>query len=157
MPSYELFIGIDHAFSFPVTYFERYRLGSWPAFLVDFAAHWPTDEDHTNVDFIRFGTLPCVPGSPELGVRVGTSAELRLARTASAGTSDDLSQHRRRYPYVLPSGNKPSDIVGMGCPQDARYHYGWYRDAYRLGLRRRPAAMQAMQHSLNEVCCVSGA
>lgn len=27
MPSYELFIGIDHAFSFPVTYFERYRLG----------------------------------------------------------------------------------------------------------------------------------
>ena len=70
--------GIDHGFSFPVAYFERYRLGSWPAFLVDFAAHWPTDEDHTYVDIIRFGALPRVPGRPEPGGRVGTSAELRL-------------------------------------------------------------------------------
>jgi hypothetical protein len=37
-------IGIDHAFSFPLAYFEKYRLSSdWQGFLEDFYHHWPTD------------------------------------------------------------------------------------------------------------------
>jgi mannose-6-phosphate isomerase-like protein (cupin superfamily) len=49
-------VGIDHAFSFPIKYFERYRLPrDWPAFLEDFQSHWPTDRDFTYVDFIRHG------------------------------------------------------------------------------------------------------
>jgi len=47
-------VGIDHAFSFPLAYFEKYRLSShWQDFLVDFQHHWPTDAPHTYVCFIR--------------------------------------------------------------------------------------------------------
>jgi hypothetical protein len=50
-------VGIDHGFSFPLRYFERHGLKpDWPAFLDDFQHHWPTDEDHTYVDFVREGT-----------------------------------------------------------------------------------------------------
>ena len=51
-------VGIDHGFSFPLAYFKAYGLThDWPAFLDDFRAHWPTDEDHTYVDFIRDGAV----------------------------------------------------------------------------------------------------
>lgn len=49
-------VGIDHGFSFPLAYFQRHKLPhDWPAFLDDFQKHWPTDEDHLYVDFIRDG------------------------------------------------------------------------------------------------------
>ncbi|WP_203595429.1 hypothetical protein [Salipiger sp. PrR002] len=49
-------VGIDHAFSFPMRYFERHGLEpDWPAFLDDFCLHWPTDQPHTYVDFVRHG------------------------------------------------------------------------------------------------------
>ena len=55
-------VGIDHAFSFPLAYFEKYRLSSdWQDFLVDFHHHWPTDARNTYVSFIRedsFGERP---------------------------------------------------------------------------------------------------
>ena len=47
-------VGIDHAFSFPVQYFQRHGLTfDWLSFLEDFRNHWPTHEEHTYVDFIR--------------------------------------------------------------------------------------------------------
>lgn len=50
-------VGIDHGFSFPLRYFEVHGLEpDWPAFLDDFQRHWPTDEDHTYVDFVRDGS-----------------------------------------------------------------------------------------------------
>jgi hypothetical protein len=49
-------VGIDHGFSFPLRYFETYALSTdWQAFLDDFHRHWPTDEDHMYVDFVRDG------------------------------------------------------------------------------------------------------
>jgi hypothetical protein len=49
-------VGIDHGFSFPICYFEKYHLPpDWPAFLDDFQEHWPTDQDHMYVDFVRDG------------------------------------------------------------------------------------------------------
>jgi hypothetical protein len=49
-------VGIDHGFSFPLRYFEVHGLKpDWPTFLDDFQRHWPTDEDHTYVDFVREG------------------------------------------------------------------------------------------------------
>lgn len=49
-------VGIDHAFSFPLRYFETHRLPpDWAAFLDDFQRHWPTDGDNTYVDFVRDG------------------------------------------------------------------------------------------------------
>jgi len=51
-------VGIDHGFSFPLAYFEKYRLAAdWPAFLDDLTAHWPTDSSGVYVDDIRDGIL----------------------------------------------------------------------------------------------------
>lgn len=50
-------VGMDHGFSFPLQYFETHQLPlDWDTFLDDFQRHWPTDEDHTYVDFVRDGT-----------------------------------------------------------------------------------------------------
>jgi len=68
--------GIDHAFSFPLSYFERYDLTSWAEFLTDFVEHWPTHKPHTYVDFIR----------DEAPGRIGWPNEFRLCErwTSSA-------------------------------------------------------------------------
>ncbi|MGA7450865.1 MAG: hypothetical protein WBW73_06170 [Rhodoplanes sp.] len=51
-------VGIDHGFSFPLRYFEAHGLKpDWSAFLDDFHRHWPTDGDHTYVDFVRDGSM----------------------------------------------------------------------------------------------------
>jgi len=50
-------VGIDHGFSFPLRYFEVHHLEpDWPTFLEDFQKHWPTDAEHTYVDFVRHGS-----------------------------------------------------------------------------------------------------
>ena len=51
-------VGIDHGFSFPLAYFEKYGLTlDWPAFLEDFERHWPTRGDATSVDAVRPNVL----------------------------------------------------------------------------------------------------
>jgi hypothetical protein len=51
-------VGIDHAFSFPLRYFEMHGLEpDWPRFLDDFQRHWPTDGEHIYVDFVRDGLV----------------------------------------------------------------------------------------------------
>jgi hypothetical protein len=76
-------VGIDHAFSFPLRYFETHHLlPDWPAFLDDFQHHWPTDEDHTYVDFVRDGV--CGNGECRAGnARWRRLTELR-ARSAKS-------------------------------------------------------------------------
>ena len=71
--------GIDHGFSFPISYFDRYKLRSWSQFLDDFCRHWPTDDDHTYVDFIRHREN----GPPD---RTGEPTDFRLTEkwTSSA-------------------------------------------------------------------------
>ena len=59
-------VGIDHGFSFPLRYFEKYGLPhDWTAFLNDFQEHWPTDEKSTYVDFVREGE--CGNGAARCG------------------------------------------------------------------------------------------
>jgi hypothetical protein len=59
-------VGIDHGFSFPLKYFEQHGLPlDWPFFLDDFHQHWPTDDDHTYVDFVREGV--CGNGAARSG------------------------------------------------------------------------------------------
>lgn len=60
-------IGIDHGFSFPLNYMQRYRIGSWDQFLDDFQKHWPTDQDDNSVESLR-------TGNP----RTGSHTEFRL-------------------------------------------------------------------------------
>lgn len=59
-------VGIDHGFSFPIAYFQKYSLPlEWAQFLDDFQQHWPTDEPSTCVDFIREGI--CGQGAKRMG------------------------------------------------------------------------------------------
>jgi hypothetical protein len=76
-------VGIDHGFSFPLKYFERHGLPlDWPFFLDDFQKHWPTDDEHTYVDFVREGI--CGNGAARSGdSRWRRVTELR-ARTAKS-------------------------------------------------------------------------
>lgn len=68
-------VGIDHAFSFSVSYFKRYQLSDWDEFLADFAAAWPTDAGDATVEQFRKSSK-----------RNGDSKELRLTErwTSSA-------------------------------------------------------------------------
>ncbi|HIJ56440.1 MAG TPA: hypothetical protein HPQ03_09980 [Deltaproteobacteria bacterium] len=60
-------IGIDHAFSFPHAYLERYKIQNWDHFLKDLCQHWPTDKDKIDVESLRHNNK-----------RTGKSDELRL-------------------------------------------------------------------------------
>lgn len=66
-------MGIDHGFSFPLSYMQRHGLKTWPQFLDHFAELWPTDRDHMYVDFVRETEPPS-----------GTSDELRLCERWTA-------------------------------------------------------------------------
>lgn len=72
-----ILVGIDHAFSFPLRYFEKYRLPlDWDNFLDDFQRNWPTDDDNTYVDFIR--------DDPSRGLRTGNPSWFRLTEQWTA-------------------------------------------------------------------------
>ena len=70
-----IIIGIDHGFSFPIDYFQRYQLNTWNSFLEDFVQHWPTDQPGATVQQFRDGSQ-----------RSGDNRELRLTErwTSSA-------------------------------------------------------------------------
>jgi hypothetical protein len=73
-------VGIDHGFSFPMRYFEMHGLEpDWPTFLDDFQRHWPTDEDHTYVDFVRDGS------AGNGAARFGNSRWRRLTEERAGG------------------------------------------------------------------------
>jgi hypothetical protein len=75
-------VGIDHAFSFPLRYFETHGLKlDWAAFLDDFQRHWPTDDDLTYVDFVRDG----IRGSG--AARTGDSRWRRLTEVRAGAKS----------------------------------------------------------------------
>lgn len=54
-------VGIDHGFSFPALYFEKFELEglepNWDAFLTDFCRHWPTDGEGVWVNDVREGRV----------------------------------------------------------------------------------------------------
>ena len=73
-------VGIDHGFSFPLRYFEAHGLlPDWPRFLDDFQRHWPTDQDHTYVDFVRDGS------TGNGAARMGNSRWRRLTEERAGG------------------------------------------------------------------------
>ena len=74
--------------------------------------------------------------------------------TVSSGRSGDLGQHRTRYPYVLPPGYQPADIVGIAHSGHAEQGkgmqvktlpavYAFYRDGrYSVGVSNNLAKFQ---------------
>ena len=65
--------GIDHGFSFPMSYMERYQIKKWDQFLDDFQQHWPTDQDHSSVESLR-----------QKNPRTGIYTEFRLTENWTA-------------------------------------------------------------------------
>jgi hypothetical protein len=91
-------VGIDHGFSFPLSYFETYHLKpDWPTFLDDFQRHWPTDEDGTWVRDILHG----------IGrVRRGGKSLFRLTekRTGTAKSVFDFDRKQGNVAYSTHAG-----------------------------------------------------
>lgn len=46
-------VGMDHAFSFPFSYFQRHQLPDWESLLRRLHARWPTDRAEVRVDDCR--------------------------------------------------------------------------------------------------------
>ena len=73
-------VGIDHGFSFPLRYFAEKGVPlDWRAFLEDFQHHWPTDDDHTYVDFVREGVCGFAPA------RFGNPRWMRVTEIRARG------------------------------------------------------------------------
>jgi hypothetical protein len=76
-------VGIDHAFSFPIEYFDRHGLPrDWQGLLLDFQKHWPTHEPHTYIDFIRHGSVG--QGSKRMGENTWLRLTERWTATAKS-------------------------------------------------------------------------
>ena len=76
-------VGIDHGFCFPRAYFEKFGLPpGWDLFLDDFCAHWPTDDDHVYVDFVREGV--CGNGPARIGSTKWRRVTEERSRTAKS-------------------------------------------------------------------------
>ncbi len=76
-------VGIDHGFSFPIEYFDKYGLPrDWPNFLLDFQKHWPTHEPHTYIDSIRDGSIG--QGSKRMGENTWLRLTERWTATAKS-------------------------------------------------------------------------
>lgn len=72
-------VGIDHGFSFPLSYFRRYRLRSWSQFLDDFVRHWPTSQPDACVAVLRRQRRP--------QRRTGAATELRVTERWTSGAN----------------------------------------------------------------------
>ena len=84
-------VGIDHAFSFPLRYFEVHRLPpDWPAFLDDFQQHWPTDGEDTYVQCIRDGLH-------------GHGAQRPAEHCPLSGCGGRADRRREASPWGMPS------------------------------------------------------
>jgi hypothetical protein len=105
-------VGIDHGFSFPLEYFKRHRVPhDWPVFLDDFQNHWPTDQDHVCVDFVRDG----VTGNG--AARTGNSRWRRLTE-CRAGSAKSL------FHFDVPGSVAKSTHAGLPWLRYLRQHVG---------------------------------
>jgi len=105
-------VGIDHAFSFPIQYFERNDAPrDWTAFLKDFRHHWPTDNDHTYVDFVRDG----ITGNGE--ARSGNPRWRRLTEIRTRGA-------KSVFHFDVPGSVAKSTHAGLPWLLRIREHTG---------------------------------
>lgn len=117
-------VGIDHAFSFPLRYFEVYHLPpDWPGFLDDFQKHWPTDDDNTYVNFVRDGL--CGDGA----ARSGSPRWRRLA--------DERAGAKSVFHFDVPGSVAKSTHAGLPWLRYMRQQLGgrvhfWPFDGWEL-------------------------
>jgi hypothetical protein len=155
--------GIDHGFSFPLRYFETHGLKpDWPAFLDDFQQHWPTDEDHTYVDFIREGRF----GNG--AARMGNARWRRLTEERAGGQNRcfiSTCRDRWRNPHMpgfrgcasSASGSAPASIFGRSTagryPPDVLLSRRSIRPCGAGASPERNARATSMTHSASPPGC----
>ncbi len=105
-----ILIGIDHALSFPLSYFEKYSLRkNWDAFLDDFQHYWPTHHSEKSVkDLLEFNK-----NSPE--GRFGDARWRRLTDTASKGA-------KSVFHFGVPGAVASSTHAGLTWIRFLRHH-----------------------------------
>jgi hypothetical protein len=125
-------VGVDHAFSFPLRYFEAHGLKpDWPSFLDDFQQHWPTDGDHIYVDFIREGV--CGNGA----ARMGNSRWRRL--------TEERTRAKSVFHFDVPGSVAKSTHAGLPWLRFLRQRLGrdlhfWPFDGWDIPVRRSAIA-----------------
>ncbi len=126
-------VGIDHGFSFPLRYFEAHRLKpDWPSFLDDFQRHWPTDEEHTRVDFVRCGV------SGRGAARTGNSRWRRL-------TEERAGRAKSVFHFDVPGSVAKSTHAGIPWLRFIRQRLGnrvhfWPFDGWDIPAQRSAIA-----------------
>jgi hypothetical protein len=158
-------VGIDHGFSFPLRYFEKYHLPrNWGAFLDDFQLHWPTDNEHTYVESVREGSHG--KGAARMGrskwrrvteVRAGAKSVFHFNVQGSVAKSTHSGLPWLRYirsrtdvhfwpfdGWLIPEGQSMVAEVypalwSKSFPQDARDRH--QQDAYSIAAWLRRADM----------------
>src|SRR5260221_4689813 len=126
-------VGIDHAFSFPLRYFERYRLPlDWAAFLEDFQRHWPTDQGYTYIDFVRDGTCGAA------AARSGSPRWRRLTEVRAGGA-------KSVFHFDVPGSVAKSTHAGLPWllhlrQQFAQQVHFWPFDGWRIPAGRSVVA-----------------
>lgn len=125
-------VGIDHGFSFPLRYFEVHQLvPEWPAFLDDFQRHWPTDEDHVYVDFVRDGV--CGNGVERTG-----RAHWRRLTEKRAGSAKSV------FHFDVPGQVAKSTHAGIPWLRYLRRHLGERVHFWPFGGWQIPAGRSAV-------------
>ena len=109
-------IGIDHGFSFPLQYFDKHGISrDWDRFLEDFCDHWPTDQDHLYVDFVRNGSRG--NGAARTGNRRWRRlTEIRAGTAKSVFQFDVPGQVAHSTHARIPDGR--SQDRGNGCASE---------------------------------------
>ena len=123
-------VGIDHAFSFPLRYFEAHQIEpDWSVFLDDFQRHWPTDEDNTYVDFVRSGSVG------DGGARMGNARWRRLTEERAGGA-------KSVFHFDVPGSVAKSSHAGIPWLRTIRRRLGghvhfWPFDGWDVAIGRR--------------------
>lgn len=120
-----MLVGIDHGFSFPLAYFHQNRVPlDWTTFLDDFQRHWPTDDDHTYVDFVR----DCICG--DAAARSGDRLWRRL-------TEQRAGRAKSVFHFDVPGSVAKSTHAGLPWlrilrPQTAGRVHFWPFDGWQI-------------------------
>lgn len=100
-------VGIDHAFSFPIAYFEQYPgvpLNNWDGFLADFQEFWPTNRNGVTVRFQYYQQIRRMMRIDSGEYRFGLADWFRLTDPPKASSVFDFMAGARTVAFSTHAG-----------------------------------------------------
>ena len=100
-------VGIDHAFSFPIAYFQQYvgvPRNNWDGFLVDFQEFWPTQLDGVTVRSRYYEQIRRMMGVEPGEFRFGIADWFRLTDPPGAASVFDFMAGARTVAFSTHAG-----------------------------------------------------